>query len=190
MNSIIPTESNLEDHYFNMKDSRGHGAPVVLRHFRPDDVLSHLDGEDEAISRWLRGGVSTEETVRRWFGSNEQNWIDNGPRFAFAIETNEGQLAGMIEVNVDHAHFAGLEPGDANVSYGAYPQFRRLGLMTSAVLMVEEFMRSKEVRRAVIRVERQNINSIRLAERCGYGRVGTVINDAGTEFIMFVKNLN
>jgi len=91
---------------------------VVLRHFHPGDALTHLRGDDEAISRLLSGGVSTEESVRRWIQSNEDNWSSGGPRFAFAIQTSAGELVGMIEVNVDFSHFAGLEPGDANVSYG------------------------------------------------------------------------
>ena len=162
---------------------------VILRHFHSEDALSHLQGEDEEISRWLSGGVSTEDSVRQWIQSNDENWSNDGPRYAFAIETTNSQLAGMIEINVDHAHFAGLIPGDANVSYGAYPSFRRLGLVSSAVLMVEDFMRSKGAQRAVIRVEEGNAASINLAQRCDYERVGTVINNAGTEFIMFVKSL-
>ena len=160
-----------------------------MRHFQSEDALSHLQGEDEEISRWLSGGVSTEDTVRQWIQSNEENWSNNGPRYAFAIETTDGQLAGMIEINVDHARFSGLIPGDANVSYGVHPRFRRQGLGSSAVLLAEDFMRSKGVRRAVVRVEEGNTASINLALRCDYERVGTVINNAGTEFIMFVKSL-
>jgi RimJ/RimL family protein N-acetyltransferase len=162
---------------------------IVLRRFSSEDVPIHLNGEDAAISKWLSGGVSTEETVRRWFESNEENWSNDGPRFVFAIETQGGQLAGMIEVNVDYAHFAGLEPGDANISYGLYPLFRGRGLAASALTTVEVFMRSKRVRRGVIRVEKENLDSVALAERCGYVRTGTVVNGAGTQYTMFLKEL-
>jgi RimJ/RimL family protein N-acetyltransferase len=142
--------------------------PVVLRHFCPEDALVHLRGEDEAITRWLSGGVSTEDSVSRWIQSNGDNWSSDGPRFAFAIQSLVGELMGVVEVNVDHSHFAGLEPGDANVSYGLYPQHRGKGFATSAVRHARDFMISKGVKRAVIRVEPENVNSIRLAERCGY----------------------
>jgi RimJ/RimL family protein N-acetyltransferase len=163
--------------------------PVVLRQFALDDALTHLDGEDEATSKWLSGGVSTEESVRRWIRSNEDNWSSNGPRFAFAIQTLAGELAGVIEVNVNHSHFAGLEPGDANVSYGLYPQYRGRGLATSALLHVRDFMIAKGVQRAVIRVEPENVNSIRLAERCGFDRAGVVTNEVGTKYLVFVDDL-
>ena len=163
--------------------------PVVFRHFRPADAVVHLSGEDEATSRWLSGGVSTEESVLRWIRSNEENWSNDGPRFAFAVRTPVGELVGVIEFNVDYLHFAGLEPGDANVSYGLYPQYRGQGLATSALLNIRELMTSKGVRRAVIRIEPENLDSIRLAERCGYVHVGAVTNGVGTTYLMFVSDL-
>ena len=167
----------------------GHLPPVVLRHFRPSDALTHLRGEDEAISRWLSGGVSTEESVLRWIQSNEDNWSSEGPRFAFAIQTPVGELVGMIEINVDYSHFAGLEPGDANVSYGLYPQYRGRGLATSALLSVRNFIISKGMQRVIIRIEPENVNSVRLAERCGYVDIGVVTNGVGTEYLVFADDL-
>ena len=163
--------------------------PVVLRQFHLGDVQTHLKGEDKEISRWLSGGVSTKESVRRWIQSNEDNWLNEGPRFAFAIQTSAGELVGMIEINVDYSHFAGLEPGDANVSYGLYPQYRGRGLAISALLSVRDFLISKGMQRAVIRIERENVNSVRLAERCSYVQIGVVTNDVGTEYLVFVDNL-
>ncbi|MGC2485831.1 MAG: GNAT family N-acetyltransferase [Acidimicrobiales bacterium] len=170
--------------------SPGVPPPVVLRHFRSDDAVTHLSGEDEATSKWLSGGVSTEESVLRWIQSNEDNWSSEGPRFAFAVQTLEGDLAGVIEINVDYVHFAGLGPGDANVSYGLYSQYRGRGLATSALLNVRDFMIAKGVQRAVIRVEPENVDSVRLAERCGYVHIGAVTNGAGTEYLVFVDDLS
>jgi RimJ/RimL family protein N-acetyltransferase len=166
------------------------GLPaVVLRRFKIDDAASHLRGEDEVTSRWLSGGVSTVESVISWIQSNEDNWSRGGPRFAFAIETETGDLAGVIEINVDYTHFAGLKPGDANISYGLYPQFRGRGLAASALLAVRDFMTSHGVLRGVIRVERENVDSIRLAERCGYSRTSAIVDDAGIEYMVFVSEL-
>ncbi len=50
-------------------------------------------------------------------------------------------------------------------------------------------MTSKGVRRAVIRIEPENLDSIRLAERCGYVHVGAVTNGMGTTYLMFVSDL-
>ena len=167
----------------------GNLPPVVLRHFRPDDALTHLKGEDKAISMWLSGGESTEDSVLRWIQSNEDNWASDGPRFAFAIETPGGEIVGMIEINIDYSHFAGLESGDANVSYGLYPQYRGRGLATSALLDIRDFMVTKGVKRAVVRIEPENVNSVRLAERCGYFHTGVVTNSVGTEYLVFVNDL-
>jgi RimJ/RimL family protein N-acetyltransferase len=142
-----------------------------------------------AISKWLSGGVSSEESVLRWIESSADNWSLDGPRFAFAIQTSAGELVGMIEINVDYSHFAGLEFGDANVSYGLYPSYRGRGLATAAVLKARDFMISKGVRRAVIRIEPENVSSIRLAERCGYSRTGATTNGAGTQYLVFVDDL-
>jgi RimJ/RimL family protein N-acetyltransferase len=162
---------------------------VVLRHFRADDALTHLRGEDEATTRWLSGGVSTMESVTRWIQLTQDNWTSGGPRFTFAIETPVGELVGMIEINIDYSHFAGLEPGDANVSYGLYPEYRGRGLASSALLKVRDFMISKGVQRAIIRVEPENVDSVRLAERCGYVPSGVVVNGVGTQYLVFVDDL-
>ena len=169
--------------------AQGQFPRVILRHFRSDDALTHLEGEDDVISRWLSGGVSTEDSVTRWIGSNEENWASDGPRFAFAIETPDGDLAGMIEINVDYEHFAGLEPGDANVSYGLYPQFRGHGFATSALLTVRDFMIAKGAKCAVIRIEPENIDSVRLAKRAGYSQTGVVTSGVGTEYLVLVDDL-
>jgi len=175
-----------------MESSRfvpGELPAIVLRHFRPDDAVTHLKGEDRAISMWLSGGESTEESVTRWIQSNADNWANGGPRFAFAIQTPGKELVGMIEVNVDHSHFAGLQPGDANVSYGLYPQYRCRGIATSALLNIRDFMITKGIRRAVARIEPENVKSVRLAERCGYSQTGVVTNGVGTEYLVFVDDL-
>ncbi|MGB8196907.1 MAG: GNAT family N-acetyltransferase [Acidimicrobiales bacterium] len=162
---------------------------IVLRHFRPDDAVTHLKGEDIAISMWLSGGESTLESVKRWIQSNEDNWANDGPRFVFAIQTPGEELVGMIEINVDYSHFAGLRPGDANVSYGLYPQYRGRGLATAALLKIRGFMITKGVKRSIVRIEPENVNSVRLAERVGYSHAGEVTNGVGTEYLVFVDDL-
>lgn len=163
---------------------------IVLRQFRPDDAATHLQGEDQAMSKWLSGGESTVDSEMRWIQSNEDNWANDGPRFAFAIQTPSGELVGMIEINVDYLHFAGLQPGDTNVSYGLYPQYRRRGLATASLLKIRDFMITKGVKRAVIRIEPENVDSVQLAERAGYAHTGEVTNDVGTKYLVFVNDLS
>jgi RimJ/RimL family protein N-acetyltransferase len=127
--------------------------------------------------------------VTRWIQSNEDNWASDGPRFAFAIQTPGGELVGMIEINIDYSHFAGLEPGDANVSYGLYPQYRGRGFATSALLNIRDFMITMRIKRAVVRIEPENVNSVRLAERAGYVHTGVVTNAVGTEYLVLVDDL-
>ncbi len=171
------------------RNARGELPAIVLRHFRPDDAVTHLQGEDEAISMWLSGGVSTLDSVMRWIESNDDNWANGGPRFAFAIQTPEGELVGMIEINVDYSHFAGLQPGDANVSYGLYPQYRGRGLASSALLNIQDFMIREGIKRAVVRIEPENGDSVRLMERAGFLLTGVVMNGVGTEYLIFVDDL-
>jgi RimJ/RimL family protein N-acetyltransferase len=50
-------------------------------------------------------------------------------------------------------------------------------------------MVSKSVKRSVIRIEPANVQSIRLAERCGYFHTGVVSNAVGTQYFLFVNEL-
>ncbi len=58
---------------------------MVLRPLTMDDAAAHLAGEDSEFSTRLRGGVRTEETVRRHMERSQVLWRDGGAIFAFAI---------------------------------------------------------------------------------------------------------
>jgi RimJ/RimL family protein N-acetyltransferase len=106
-----------------------------------------------------------------------------------AIEDPSGTLIGMVESNTDHEHFSGHESGDANVSYALYPFARGLGYASRAVTLMEQFLRERGTRRAVIRVEADHERSIALARRLDYDFVGEVAESNGTTYRLYRKTL-
>jgi RimJ/RimL family protein N-acetyltransferase len=139
---------------------------ILLRPFRPEDAKAHLAGEDIEQVRWLSGGRASMAGVLAWIHSSQLHWQAGGPVFNLAItNAHSGTLLGMVEANTDHRRIIGLREGDANISYGLYPAARSRGYATRAVVLVMEFLQSRGLRRAVIRVDPRNTTSSRVALR-------------------------
>lgn len=140
---------------------------VVLRPLALHDAAAHLAGEDAAMSKWLSGGISTEETVRRHIVRSQALWRDGGPIFAFAICTSGSNIPlGTIDVQMEQPAFA---PGQANLAYGLYPEGRGHGLATRAVVLAMEFLRHHtDATSAQIRVMPGNPRSAAVALRAGF----------------------
>jgi RimJ/RimL family protein N-acetyltransferase len=162
---------------------------ITLRAFRDEDAEAHLAGEDEAMARWLSGGVSTIQSVRRWIERNQRHWARRGPICAFAILAPGGKLVGMIEANSAWGEIDGLIPGDANIAYGLYPAGRGNGYATRAVALICDFLKTREVKRAVIRVAPDNAASLAVPRRAGFGQTQTIRTWNGVELVVFVKPL-
>src|SRR3989338_2694034 len=99
---------------------------ISLKPFELEDALAHLAGEDEEQQKWLSEGKSSLESVEKWIKKNLEYWKNDGPVFNFAIWVN-GNLVGMVEANTDIKKVEGMKDGQANVSYGIYPQYRGKG---------------------------------------------------------------
>lgn len=68
-----------------------------------------------------------------------------------------------------HLELAGLEPGQANIAYGLYPQARGRGLASHAVTPMCTFLATRHgVREAIIRTEPANAASAAVAIRTGF----------------------
>jgi RimJ/RimL family protein N-acetyltransferase len=143
---------------------------ILLRPFRPEDAEAHLAGEDDEQVRWLSGGRATLSGVRAWIEASQRA---DGSVFTFAIVNAQTRaLVGMVEARTDHEAIAGLSEGDANISYGLYPIARGQGYASRAVALVMDFLQSRGLRQAVIRVDPRNTSSARVAQRLGYQHIG------------------
>lgn len=162
---------------------------ITLRQFTLEDAQEHLEGEDEEQIKWLSGGKSTLEGVKKWIEKSKGHWENDGPFFAFAVLDAENKLIGMVEANVDYEHFEGYEEGDVNISYGLYPFARGKGYASRAVDILTKFLKDKGSKRAVIRIDPENENSQKVPTRCGFVKTGEMTTKKGEKFLIFVKNL-
>ena len=161
---------------------------VILRPFTLADVERYVACEDDELRRWLSGGVSTQSSVRRWILSAEEQWRNGGPAFTFAI-CHHAFVVGMVEAGTDSASMLGLLPGDANISYGLFPEHRGKGYVRRAVSLVERFLADRGVTRAVVRMHPDNVASVNVAERLGYVPSGMVVGGGGEPLRLYVKQL-
>jgi RimJ/RimL family protein N-acetyltransferase len=162
---------------------------ISIRPFILEDAPEHLAGEDDEQVKWLSGGKGTLDGIQGWIARAQTYWRQDGPVFTFAIVDTTGKLIGMVEANTDSARIQGIQPGDANISYGLYPFARRHGYATRAVNLVTEFIASKGVQRAVIRVHPDNARSLMVPERCGFAQQRTMLTRGGDPLVVFVKQL-
>lgn len=161
---------------------------ITLRPFTESDAQAHLHGEDSEQIAWLSGGKSSLEGVKQWIKKNQAYWENNGPVFNFAIVNEANTLIGMIEANSNYEHLAGLSKGDANISYGLYPAHRGEGYASRAVHLLVTFLQEKDLKRAVIRVNPENTNSLKVPLRCGFVEKETITTEE-EQLVIFVKNL-
>lgn len=163
---------------------------ITLRPFTLEDAEEHLLGEDTEQIKWLSGGKGSLEGVKNWITKNLQYWGKNGPIFNFAITNTNDQLIGMVEANSDYENIEGIEQGDANISYGLYPQFRGQGNASRAVDLITNFLKTKGFKRGVIRTNRENEPSIKVAIACDFEKENNITLNDGEELIVFVKKIN
>jgi len=139
---------------------------ILLRRQTAEDAADHLAGEDEEMAKWVSGGRSTPTTVEAFIRNNQENWLSGGDRRSFGVfDCASNRLIGFIEVNLARI----VEPGQVNVSYGIFPQWRRKGLALRAIDLMAQYLRTAtETRQIVLRIAPENTASVRLAEKGGF----------------------
>jgi RimJ/RimL family protein N-acetyltransferase len=139
---------------------------IFLRPFTAEDAADHLAGEDEEMAKWVSGGRSTPATVEAFIRNSQENWRSGGPRRAFGVfDCVTNRLVGFIEVNLARL----VEPGQVNVSYGVYRQWRRHALALRAIDLMDEYLRTAtEARQIVLRIAPANTASLKLAEKASF----------------------
>jgi RimJ/RimL family protein N-acetyltransferase len=150
---------------------------IFLRPLTAEDAADHLAGEDEEMARWVSGGRSTPATVEAFLRNNEENWRVGGPRRAFGVfDCVTNRLIGFIEVNLARL----VEPGQVNVSYGVFPQWRRQGLALRAIDLMDQYLRTAtEALQIVLRIAPENHASLKLAEKAGFAFHGLFYEPEG-----------
>jgi RimJ/RimL family protein N-acetyltransferase len=154
------------------------------------DVDAHLRGEDEEQVRWLSGRRSTTESVVAWIERNHESWQRGGPVYNFGIVSPDGALAGMVEANTDPSVAMGQGEGEANISYGLYPEARGHGYATRAVRLLLDFLSDRSLLAAVIRVNPENKASLAVAGRCGFTQETTVTGPDGQTLAVFRRAIH
>jgi RimJ/RimL family protein N-acetyltransferase len=129
------------------------------------------------IAKWLSGGRSTLPTVQGYITSCEEHWRTGGSLRAFGIfDCASNQLIGSIEANLAYRSV----PGEMNVSYGVFPDWRGKGIAGRALHLLSSYLRSStEVRQMVVRITSENSPSLRVMEKAGFKFLGIFDEPAG-----------
>lgn len=144
-------------------------TPLVV-----DDARAVVDAEDDDIIRWLSGGRSTLDGTRAYIERLDREAAAGASKRAFAIRV-DGVCVGTIDV--DASALDGLEPGDVNIAYGLAPGHRGRGVTTRAVELVCAIIHERGIgTRAVIRTDRRNPASARVAEKAGFRWLRDVVS--------------
>jgi len=159
---------------------------IFLRPLNAEDAADHLAGEDEEMAKWLSGGRSTPAGVDTFIRNNQESWRNGGPRRAFGVfNCASNRLIGFIEVNLARI----VEPGQVNVSYGVFRQWRRQGVALRAINLMDEYLRTAtEARQMVLRIVPANIASLKLAEKAGFIFCG-VFDEPEGRMIRYVRDI-
>ncbi len=139
---------------------------IFLGPLRTEDAADHLAGEDDEMAKWVSGGRSTLASVEEFILNNQESWQTGGPRRAFGIfDCGSHRLLGFFEVNLTRL----VGPGQVNVSYGVFREWRRQGVALAAINLMDEYLRTAtDTRQMVLRIAPANTPSLRLAEKAGF----------------------
>jgi RimJ/RimL family protein N-acetyltransferase len=150
---------------------------IFLGPLTAEDAADHLAGEDDEMAKWVSGGHSTPATVAAFIENSQHNWRSAGPRRAFGVfDCATGRLIGFIEANLALP----LDPGQVNVSYGIFLEWRGQGLALRAIDLMDEYLRTAtDARQMVLRIAPANTASIKLAEKGGFTFCGAFDEPAG-----------
>jgi RimJ/RimL family protein N-acetyltransferase len=148
------------------------GEIILDSHTMPD-AEAHLQGEDEEML--LRFGSSrcanleqTRAAIRRWIDARAAG----GPMFTYALRQPSRLLMGGCEIRRP-------SPDRANVSYWVFPEFRKRGHATRALLLLcENAALIPEVRQLEAHIDADNIGSRRVAEKSGFTETGFVQDES------------
>lgn len=151
---------------------------VPLRPLVVADARAHCAGEDDLTVRWLTGGYGNLETTTEYIEELARDAAAGAGKRAFGVWLGD-RLCGYVDYDPDLDD--GLEPGDVNLTYAVHPWARGRGIAAQAVHLVCQILRNDQVgTRAVIRVEPENLRSVRVAEKAGFVHIRELTSDRDT----------
>ena len=144
---------------------------VVLSAMTLEDAAALAAGTDAEIAARLARAPATVAAARRHIGACAADWLGDRSRPGTTlvwgiVDAATGDLAGTAEVAL---RFPELEPGAANLSYGVFPEWRGRRYAVRAVELMCDFLATHtSATLAVLRIDRDNVASLRVAQRCGF----------------------
>ena len=96
----------------------------------------------------------------------------------------------MVEANTDSKNIEGIKEGDANIAYGLYPRARGKGYTVRSINLMSKFLRTKGIKRFVIRIDPQNTKSLTVPIRCGFIKTGEILTKKEGILMVFVRGLD
>jgi RimJ/RimL family protein N-acetyltransferase len=144
---------------------------IVLSALTVEDAAALVAGEDaDIVARLVHAPAtlaSAEHHIAAWAADWRGDRYRPGATLAWGIrDAATGTLAGTAEVAL---RFPELAPGAANLSYGVFPGWRDRRFASRAVALMCEFLAGETTASlAVLRIDRDNVGSLRVAEHCGF----------------------
>jgi RimJ/RimL family protein N-acetyltransferase len=148
-----------------------------LREFGPDafDLASEVvaAGEHEALPP---GVPTTPDELAQWFASGTHAGDRGTSVHLIMVDRDSGRLVGSI--GVFHADW---DVRSAEIGYGVRSDARRKGYATEALVAVARWALTEGgIQRAWLTANTDNVASVRVAEKAGFRREGT-LRRAGKE---------
>jgi len=164
---------------------------LELREFTPDDLGLATEvaaaGEGEA----LPPGVPTDpEQLAQWFDDGMHLVGRDSALHLMMLDRARGRIVGSI--GLFHADW---QVGSAEIGYGVRRDARRQGYATEALVAVARWVLTEGgIQRAWLTANTDNLASIRVAEKAGFRREGTLrragIEDDGLHDLALFSLLN
>jgi RimJ/RimL family protein N-acetyltransferase len=140
---------------------------ITLRRRTLADVNAHVQGQDDAISRWLDWDAPTVENVTAMIEQSNAAWESQLRRYEFGIsDASRGHLQGICLANcLDPL----LEAGDVNLAYVVFPNHRGQGLAGRAIeLLCGWVANDSAAETAVLKIDDDNTASRKVAAKHGF----------------------
>ncbi|MFF1817318.1 GNAT family N-acetyltransferase [Kribbella sp. NPDC058245] len=139
---------------------------IELRPLTAADAEAHCAGEDELTVRWLTGGYGDAEGTAEFFEGLAANASAGVGKRGFGVWM-DGRLCGYVDYTPDLDD--GIEPDDVALAYAVHPWARGQGVAVEAVRLICDVLRAEGIgTRAAIRVEPENVGSVRVAQKAGF----------------------
>jgi RimJ/RimL family protein N-acetyltransferase len=145
---------------------------VALRPWTLADVPAVAAACDEAeIARWMHQIPTPygEDDAREYVRSTQAAWLAGTGAFFAVVESASGELAGAIAIHVTDPALETVEVG-----YWAAARARGRGLTTRALKLISAWAVAVGAKRVQLRADVRNVASLRVAEKAGFTREGTL----------------